>query len=306
MDGQVFRYEPPGFRDNDRPPGAYDPVARLADLDDQGIWAELMFPSVGLWCSVIRNPDVARECAVIYNDWLHDTFLRVSDRYVGVAMLPVLDVADGVAEVQRTVGMGYRAVSIPATPPTPYNDPMYEPLWAAIAEAGVPITCHVGTGSNPITTRGDGGAVINFVETFFPMQRTALYLVAAGVFDRYPSMHGVFVEGGAVWLAALMERMDEAYHYHHEWVRPKMSRKPSDIVRDQVHATFQHDKAVLATLDFTGPQAVLWGSDYPHHEGTWPDTKDVLADLFDGVAPEVRAALTGDTFTDLFGVVAPA
>src|SRR5204863_2983040 len=139
-------------------------------------------------------------------------------------------------EVQRVAGLGYRAVLIPATPPAPYNDARYEPLWASLAETGLQPCFHVGTGSDPMVTRGAGGAIVNYVETFFPIQRSALYLVAAGVFDRHPDLHLLCVEGGASWLPGLMERMDEAALNHADWVSPKLSTMPSEIVRRNVHA----------------------------------------------------------------------
>ncbi len=153
-----------------------------------------------------------------------------------------------------------------------------------------------------MVTRGPGGPIINYTETFFPMMRTALNLVAAGVLDRYPDMHALCVEGGASWLPGLMERMDEAFDQHADWVRPKLSRTPSQIVRDQLHVTFQHDKAILLTLEVTGTKSILWGSDYPHLEGTWPNTRVTLDDIFDGVDPAIRAAITGGTLGELLGM----
>ena len=210
-----------------------------------------------------------------------------------------------VEEIHRIAGLGYRAALIPATPPTPYNDEVYEPLWATLAETGLHPCFHVGTGSDPMVTRGAGGAIVNYVETFFPIQRSTLYAVSSGVFDRYPDLHLLCVEGGASWLPGLMDRMDEAAITHTEWVKPQLSMLPSEFVRRNVHATFQHDKAIIMTLDVTGIDSVMWGSDYPHLEGTWPNTQKVLDDIFDGVAEPVRSAITGGTLGRLFQV-APA
>jgi len=302
VDGTVVRYEPPGFQDRMRPPGAFDPKERLGDLDDQGIWAELLFPSVGLWCYLIESADLAYPVAEIYNDWLHDSFMKATPRYLGAAMIPVVDIDGAVAEIHRAAGLGYRAALIPATPPTPYNDERYEPMWAALAETHMHACFHVGTGADPMVARGPGGAIVNYVETFFPIQRSALYMVSSGIFDRYPDLHLLCVEGGASWLPGLMDRMDEAAVTHAEWVRPKLSGLPSEVVRRHVHATFQHDKSVLLTLPVTGVESVLWGSDYPHLEGTWPDTQKVLDDLFGDADPAVRAAVTGGTLGRLFDV----
>ena len=163
VDGQAVRYEPPGFQDRMRPPGAFDPQDRIADLDGEGVWAELLFPSRGLWSFLIQKPDLAIATAKVYNDWLLDSFMKASPRYIGVALVPVLDIDDAIGEVRRAKELGYTSVLIPATPPAPYNDERYEPLWATLAETGIVPTFHVGTGADPMVTRGQGGAIINYV-----------------------------------------------------------------------------------------------------------------------------------------------
>ncbi len=302
VDGRAVRYEPPDFQEDMRPPGAFDPKARLDDMDSQGVAAELLFPSVGLWCYLIESADVAIESASVYNDWLLDAFMKTSPRYIGSAMIPVVSIDDAIGEVRRTAGLGFRSAMLPCTPPTPYNDDRYEPLWKALSDCGMHPTLHVGTGSDPMVTRGAGGAIINYTETAIPMMRSVLYIVSSGVLDRHPDLHLLCVEGGASWLPGLMERMDEAYAQHAAWVKPPLTRSPSQIVREQVHVTFQHDKAVLLTLDITGVESIMWGSDYPHLEGTWPHTQERLAEIFGGADPAVREAITGATLAGLLGV----
>lgn len=293
------------YLDRVRPPGAHDPEARLLDLDDQGVWGEVLFPSVALWTYYIDDLELQVECGKLYNDWLLDTFMRRSPRWVGVAFLPTVEIASAVAELQRAVSLGYRAVMLPSTAPPnrPYSSAEWDPLWAAAQEAGTPVCFHVGTGQGEIIiARGAGGAVINYVETFYPTQRTLCHLVASGALDRHPDLHVVFVEGGASWLPSLMERMDEGYQQHAMFVRPKLSMLPSEFIARQAHATFQHDRAALQTLEITGTQAILWGSDYPHLEGTWPNTQETLEGIFKGTTPEVRAAVTYQNLADLFGL----
>jgi predicted TIM-barrel fold metal-dependent hydrolase len=147
--------------------------------------------------------------------------------------------------------------------------------------------------------------VINYVETFIPPMRTLTHLVSAGVLDRHPDVHVLFIEGGASWLPSAMERMDEAYLQHQRFVRPKLSMLPSDFVRRQVHASFQHDKAALRTLDITGVQAIIWGSDYPHLEGTWPGSQETLREILVGIDKADADAIAGGTLSQLFDLPAP-
>ena len=292
VEGREVRRSIPDVNEKTRPPGAYDPVDRLLDLDRDGIWAELLFPSVGLWCYLIEDRTLLAACARVVQ--------RVGARRL-LGLLPAVrgsgDVADPRhrrrrAEIARVADAGFKAVLMPATPPAdkPYNADAYEPLWVELEAAGLHVCFHVGTGSHPIVERGAGGAIINYVETFFPPQRTLTYLVSAGVLDRHPTLQFFFIEGGASWLPSAMERMDEAFSQHGRWVSPALSMPPSEFVKRQVHASFQHDRAALQTLDITGPDAIMWGSDYPHLEGTWPTSQAVLDDIFAGVDDATRRA----------------
>ncbi len=309
VDGTVVRRDPVAFMEAIRPPGAHDPVARLADLDGQGIWAELIFPSRALWVHLSGDPALQAACCRVYNDWLYDEVMSRSPRLIGAAMLPVLDTADAVRELERNVRRGFQTVFLPTATPEgrEYNREDWQPLWAAAAEAGISLSFHIGTGMDPVVYRGPGGAITNHVVSFYGAQTTLCHLVASGVLEAHPDLHVSFVESGGSWLPAVMERMDEAQRqYGTFFLRPRLPMLPSEYVRRQVHVSFQHGRAALAVADITGLDALLWGSDYPHLEGTYPNTQAVLADIFDGVPDEIRTAITGGNFARLFAVPDPA
>ena len=185
----------------------------------------------------------------------------------------------------------------------PFNSDVWEPLWEAAEEAGIPLCFHIGTGSTPqVVARGPGGAVINYVETFFPGQRTVTHLVASGALDRHPGLRVFIAEAGAAWVPALADRMEEGYRQHDMFVRPKLSRSPKEIVFDQVYTSFQHDVSALQAVEHMNYRNVMWGSDYPHLEGTFPHTQKVLHELFDDVAPAVARRVTEEAFAELFTV----
>jgi predicted TIM-barrel fold metal-dependent hydrolase len=307
IDGKVVRRDPVAFMDAIRPPGAEDPRRRLLDLDDQGIWAELIFPSRALWVHLSDDAALQLACSEVYNDWLYDEFMSRSGRFIGAAMLPVLDTDDAVRELQRNVARGFETVFLPTSTPAgrEYNREEWKPLWAAAAEAGISLSFHIGTGADPKVYRGPGGAITNHVVSFYGAQTTLCHLVASGVLEDHPDLHVSFVESGGSWLPAVMERMDEAQRQYGGWfLRPKLPQLPSEYVKRQVHVSFQHGRAALAVIGITGLPALMWGSDYPHLEGTFPNTKAVLREIFDGVDDEVRTAITGGTFSTLFTVPA--
>ncbi len=306
VDGQVLRRDPIAFQEAMRPPGAEDVQIRLQDLDDQGIQSEAVFPSRGLWIAHMHDRELAAASAAAYNDWCASEINGVSPRLIGSAVLSVVDTGDAVHELERAVGMGFRAIFMPCEPPKdrPYNSDIWEPLWAAMAEAGTVPCFHIGTGGELILARGPGGAIINYVETAFPGQRVVAHLVASGVLDRHPTLKIAIAEGGVGWVPALGDRMDEAYRQHGMFVRPTLSALPSEIIYRQVYTSFQHDRSALPTVTALGYDKVMWGSDYPHLEGTFPNTQKVLHELFDNADPAVTARVTVGAFNELFGLAA--
>jgi hypothetical protein len=107
-------------------------------------------------------------------------------------------------------------------------------------------------------------------------------------------------EGGATWVPFLGDRMTEGYRQHHAMVRPKLSRTPKEILYSQVYASFQHDESAVAAASAMGYRNVMWGSDYPHMEGTFGHTQETLHELFDGASDEVRERVTVGAFLELF------
>jgi len=305
---RTVRREVPAMLEATRPPGVYGPEPRLADMDREGVWAELLFPTLGLWLYLADDDDLVYASARIYNEWVRDTFMARSPRFVPTAMVPLHDTARAVEESRWAAENGFKAIGLPCQPPAglAFNSGAQEPLWSFLEEAGLRACFHVGTGADPVVERGPGGAVINYLETYAPVQRALAALIASATLERHPDLHLVFVECGASWLAALVERMEEGYHQHQRFARPQLSLLPGEIVRRQVHVTFQRDRAALRSLDITGVQAVMFGTDYPHLEGTWPRTQTILDEVFAGVDPAVAAAVAGGTFAELFDVEMPA
>jgi predicted TIM-barrel fold metal-dependent hydrolase len=289
-----------------RPPGARDIGLRLKDLDEEGIWAEVMFQSIGLWCSLIEDPQLIREASRAENEWLASEIQAVApDRLVPAALMPMLQVEDAVAELQHAAGVGLHLVSLPTgTPPgtEDWNHDSWEPLWAAAEEAGMVVAFHIGTdgGDQSARFRGPGGAILNYVETTYGGQYAAMKLVTAGVFERHPDLKVLISEGGATWVPFVGDRMNEAYRQHSMFIRPQLAKLPKEYLYSNVYASFQHDETAPAAMSAMGYRNVMWGSDYPHLEGTYGHTQKTLHELFDGVPAEVRQRITRGAFEELF------
>ncbi len=321
IDGMSFRRRLPATANNvsgthSRAPGAHDPQLRLKDLDAEGIWAELVFPSLGMWSSSFRTPEVLREALRVSNDWAFETLEKASPRLVTAGQVSTLEIQDAVDELERIAELGYRAVYLPVTPhplQKDYNHDEWEPFWAACERAGMVIAFHIGTepldlskgDRTGVVFRGPGGAVLNYTETTFGGQRAVVKLVASGALDRHPDLKVLVSEGGATWVPFIADRMEEGYRQHHEAVRPKLKRSPREIIYAQVYASFQHDQSAVAAAAHMGYDKVMWGSDYPHLEGTFGHTQETLHGLFDGVDPALRERITVGAFAELFPTAPP-
>jgi predicted TIM-barrel fold metal-dependent hydrolase len=173
------------------------------------------------------------------------------------------------------------------------------------------IAFHIGTDpvdlasgqSQGIAYRGPGGAVLNYTETTFSGQRATMKMVASGALDRHPDLKVLVSEGGATWVPFLGDRMTEGYRQHSMAVRPKLSRTPKEILYSQVYASFQHDETAVQAAMAMGYDNVMWGSDYPHMEGTFGHTQQTLHHLFDDVPDAVRQRITRGAFLELFPTV---
>jgi predicted TIM-barrel fold metal-dependent hydrolase len=316
VDGQTFRRKLPSsaavqfMEESHKPKGVRDPVARLGDLDKEGVWGEVIFPSLGMWASSFRTPELLKACMRASNEYALEELAPVSDRYVVTGQVSTLRVEDAVSEIEWLAENNFRAVFLPTTPhpsaPDWHRDD-WAPFWDICLQANIVPSFHIGTDPIDMTStglgvtyRGPGGAVMNHTETSFSGQRAAMKLVASGALDQRPDLKILISEGGASWVPFLGDRMVEAYRQHHMAVRPKLTRDPKEILYSQVYASFQHDESAVDALTASGYQNVMFGSDYPHMEGTFGHTQDTLRHLFKDVGDEVRHRITVGSFLDLF------
>ncbi len=279
------------------------PDVRLEMMRTDGVNAEIIYPTIGLYAWNIQDPTVGRAACAVYNDWILERLSGI-ERIRLAAMIPTWDVdmaIDEVRRVTRNPSVGGLLLPLVGTPE--WNQPGWEPLWAAIQETGIPAVMHQGSGHDMIFYRGWGSPTANLLSTQSMAPRAAALLSCSGVLERYPDLHVVMVEVNAGWMAWTMSTLDEYYlaHQKNGWTKPILAELPSHYLRGQVHATFQEDPVALHNIPLTGTDCLLWGNDYPHPESTYPDSNAILDRLLVNVDDADARAIVFDNAARLFG-----
>lgn len=287
-------------------PGGHSIQHRLADMASAGIDSSIVFSGLTGFAGALEPaPGLAH--MQVFNDWCIDHFGAMPHTFVPNAMLPAHSVEAALGEFRRVLDLGYRSVMLPIEPPQgspKYVDRNWDPVWDLCEQAGVPMTMHSGSSTAPIRYHGDGAACMNYFTLGLIAQEAIAALVVGGVFDRHPKLKLVNCESGADWLLWVGERLDEVYHGHHYYVHPKLKNLPSETLYQHVIATTHRERGCIRTRHMTGLDCLMWSDDYPHAEGTFPNTKSILDNLFDGIeiSPREMNQMVGGNGAKLYGL----
>jgi len=270
---------------NKRPPGGTDPKIRIVDMNRDHVAAEVLFPDNGM--GVFRaDPDVQEEAMGLYNQWIADYCATAPNKLFAPASLPCYDIDVAVKELQRGNDRGLIGGLIWEVPDPrlPFHSPHYEKLWAAAAELKVPLMVHILTG---FCAAGGPGrdrsmeSVRTTTNARLNEQNTALFdMIWSGVFDRYPALKFGMIESEVGFIPFMLQQWDFYYQRMHKTGDAgnfKISRKPSEIFRDHVVATFIDDEVGGKLLETWGEDNCMWSSDYPHPNMTWPHSRAFAA-----------------------------
>ena len=292
-------------------PGGSDPVARLSDMDVEGIDQAVLFPSVGLYFWALTDPKAALPIARAYNDWLAAYCQADPSRLFGAAMLPVQDPVAAVDELRRARHeLGFVAAFVRPNPccGRSLTDRAYEPLWRAAEESAMTIAVHEGSSVIVPTLGSDrpfNPLVLHAVSHAFEEMLTCAQLIAFGVLERHPSLRVVFLESGGGWVPFWLERLDEQAETFGGFC-PELRMKPSEYFARQCWISYEIDEHTISALaPFIGQQRIVWGSDYPHHDATFPGAVDTLRRTMAPLSAEVQHMILGANAAELYGLPRP-
>jgi uncharacterized protein len=270
-------------------PSGWDPAERLKDQDVDGVNAEVLYPTLGMPLFQLKDVELQQACFRVYNDWVAEFCGYEPKRLVGAGLVSLTDINQGIAELERCARLGLRGIMISGSPALPYDDRLYDPFWQAASEHDVPLALHVITGSTKESTGGvsspakrRGTPADFYMGLIFEVQRSLTSIVIGGVLERFPKLKIVSAENDVGWLPHFMYRIDHAYDKFSAMLEP-LPMRPSEYIRRQVWATFLDDPVGPATYHLFGESNYMWGSDFPHTDSTWPNSRQVIQRDFTGV-----------------------
>src|SRR5215211_4076433 len=287
--------------------GAFDPRARVADLDVEGVDAAVLYPTVGLAYWAIADRDAALAVVRAYNDWLAGFCAADPGRLFGVAALPFQDPVAAAAELRRARDeLDFRVAFVRPNPCAGRTivDPANDVVWQTAEELDVTIGIH--EGSQPaIPTLGLDRApynalVLHATSHAFEHMMACAQLMALGVMERHPTLRFVFLEAGGGWAPYWVERLDHQVSRFGGYC-PDMKHLPSEYFARQCWISFEVDEHTLPVLaPVIGADRIVWGTDYPHPDCTFPGMVKELRGAIGGFSDTDRARLLGGNAIDLY------
>jgi predicted TIM-barrel fold metal-dependent hydrolase len=288
-------------------PGGWDPVERIKDQDRDGVCAEVIYPSFGMRLFQLEDGEFRAACFRAYNDWLADYCSHDPRRLAGIATIALDDAVQGTEELSRVAAKGLKGAMIWGEAPAehPYSDPVYDRFWAAAQDLRIPVSLHIVTERRtaPASNPARISIMKQYVTLHHGIEKSLTELICGGVLERFPELKIVSVENDIGWIPHFMQRADHAYDRYRFLERDgAIPQPPSFYMRRQVSATFQDDRVGIVTREMVGVNNLMWASDYPHSDSTWPHSREVIARDFAGVDENDRRRITADNAAQLYGI----
>jgi predicted TIM-barrel fold metal-dependent hydrolase len=251
-------------------PGSWDPVERLKDMDFDGLGAEIFYCGYGMGMFSHPDDEFQRDAHRAYNDWAAEYASYAPNRLFPIANISMTDPQKDLEELHRVKMMGFRGIFI-SNDPLPerrYDNPMWDAFWYAVEEYDMPVNVHILTvqGSTPqVSARNP---LVDGVLLPIPAFRTIAEMITAGVFETHPKLK---MSAGEYW-------------------------------RRHVYATFQDDEPGIRCRDMIGVTQLMWGSDYPHFDSTFPKSREAIERNFEGVPDHERELILGGNMVRVYGL----
>jgi predicted TIM-barrel fold metal-dependent hydrolase len=270
--------------------GCWDPKARLEDMTLNGVEAQLCFPNYPRFCGQIflkaKDKELARLCVEAYNDWMVEEWCGHSGgRLVPLCLVPLWDAQLAAAEVRRNAARGVRAVAfseIPAYLGLPsLHSGHWDPFFEACDETGTVVCMHIGSGTKTPNSSPDAPELVNAVAIFGNSAVSLIDFLFSGRLAKFPNLKLMYAEAQIGWIPYVVQRCDDTWETH-LWAHKDavLDEMPSYYYRRQVHSCFFKDPVGVRMIDEVGADNILFETDYPHQDSTWPHSREAAAVQF--------------------------
>lgn len=309
IDGRPVTYD-------DMHKACYDPVARLAAMDQAGIEASVCFPNMvvrfcGQTFSLAEDKELALACIRAYNDFIHDEWCAGSGgRLVPMGIVPLWDPALAEAEARRLAGLGFRSISFSEAPhllglPSIFSG-HWDRLFAECAAGGLVVSLHIGTGAFAMLARDAAGAVPNVVASLNAGYTLTDWLFC-GLLPKLPDLRIVLAESQLAWVPYVLSRADFVWKEMRgegftDITNDAMPEPPSHYFRSQIFCTFFRDPVGLTQLDHIGVDNVMYETDFPHTDSSWPTSLETATQMTAHLSEADASKVVAETARRLFRV----
>jgi predicted TIM-barrel fold metal-dependent hydrolase len=293
-------------------PSAYDPHRYVTENQGDGVVGSVVYPSEGLLAYGIPDSALCSAVMAAYNDFIAEFCAAEPRRLRGIALVNVDDPRQAVREMERCRRLGLAGAMISVLPPADraYDLPLYEPLWSASVDLAMPLAMHVATGraAASVDARSEGVTRVSpsafYLQDHF-VRKSLGEMIFSGVFERHPQLRVGSVEHEVAWIPFFLAQMD--YTYTDRPVRGDWHRfadpdaRPSHYFHRNCFVSFQEDAMGLRMRDAVGIGTLMWGSDYPHTESTFPRSREITREILAGVPEAEQALILRENAARLFG-----
>jgi len=294
-------------------PGVFRPSSaehRLEDMDRDGVYAHVIYNFLD-WS--FEDPLLKSACVQAFNSWMAEFCSADPNRLVGLAVLPSHDADAAAHELERVTRLGLRGAIFDVFDASmPISDPAWDAVWSAAAESGMAISVHIGFGAHQPMRPGSKDTGSGLGKTWrlpvaaatgcLSLARVLAEVIFSGVLARHPKLNFVLGESSIGWIPFVLERLDFEYENYREHLGDLPKLKPSEQFRRNVSCTFQDEKLGTEMIPLIGEDNVMWASDYPHGDGTFPNTREAVARIFANSTPTVQRKVTRDNAAKLYRI----
>jgi predicted TIM-barrel fold metal-dependent hydrolase len=290
----------PAARFADVRSGAYIADEFIKDNETDGVYGSVVYPTEGLQLFSVPDSELLSAIFRVYNDWIADFCSAYPGRLKGIALINVDDIPGAIKELERVRKRDLAGAMITVYPSEDrsYDRPDYEPFWAAAQDLNLPLSLHIATNrpSPGLSLEDNRSTRPSLLANADHWVRVSLgHVIFTGVFERYPRLRVGSVEHELSWVPHFLERIDYTYTQRARrdwWYRFKSAMLPSDFVRRNIFLSFQEDHLGIRDRALIGVDTLMWGSDYPHTETTFPRSRQILERILEGVPEDERQKIT--------------